>query len=165
MEAAIVVGKALAQVKVGVVVLAVLPAETSSQNTDGPVTLDGDVDILGRVGKAGAVPCKVTCRVGSSALGHVSHSELRRTVVVANMIVQVDLRVDPLTVDSLEAATEDGAVLETDLLGSCEEVAGHCDKVVFLKSGSVGTTKSCCFGKCRIVVRVKSTGMASWGVT
>lgn len=42
------------------------------------------------------------------------------------MLVQVDLSVNPLAVDSLEATSEEVVVLKTESLGSSKEVSSHC---------------------------------------
>lgn len=47
------------------------------------------------------------------------------TVLVADELVQVNLGLLPLAVDALQAGAEDVAVLEADVLGGVEEVAGH----------------------------------------
>lgn len=60
MELAVVVGETLAQVEVTALPLAVLTTESGTEHGDGTGALDGEVDVLGGVGKAGAVPLKVS---------------------------------------------------------------------------------------------------------
>lgn len=47
------------------------------------------------------------------------------TILISNVLIQVDLGIDPVAIDSLQAAAEDVTVLEAEFLGGGEEVAGH----------------------------------------
>lgn len=47
------------------------------------------------------------------------------TILISNVLIQVDLGIDPVAIDSLQAAAEDVTVLEAEVLGGGEEVAGH----------------------------------------
>jgi len=102
----VLVGKALGQVEIRVLVVAVVVPEPGAKHADRSVALNGDAGILGRRREARAVPAEVA-------------------IPVANVVVKVDLDLPPLAVDALEVALEDVFVLKVELLGSGEEVAGH----------------------------------------
>ena len=56
---AIVVGDALGKVEVTLLVVALLVAERGTEDRDGAIALDGEVDVLSRAGEALAVPVEV----------------------------------------------------------------------------------------------------------
>lgn len=59
-ELAVVVGDALGEVDIAGLAVALLVEESGAEDGDGTIALDGEVDVLGGVGEAGAVPEEVT---------------------------------------------------------------------------------------------------------
>jgi hypothetical protein len=64
-EVAVVIKNALAQVEITLVTIAIAVKEDSAKNWNLAVTLDGEVDVLSRVGEALTVPEEAACRYGS----------------------------------------------------------------------------------------------------
>ena len=56
---AVVVGDALGEVDIAGLAVAILVEESSTEDGDGTVTLDGEVDVLGGAREAGALPEEV----------------------------------------------------------------------------------------------------------
>jgi hypothetical protein len=67
-ELAVVVGDALGQVEVTLLVVALLVAERGTEDGDGTVALDGEVDVLSGAGEVLAVPVEVALKVISDSL-------------------------------------------------------------------------------------------------
>lgn len=66
-KVAVVVGDALGQVEVTLLVVALLVAERGTEDRDGAVALDGEVDVLSGAGKVLAVPVEVACRLSAES--------------------------------------------------------------------------------------------------
>jgi hypothetical protein len=58
-EVAVVVGDALGEVDIAGLAVTVLVEESSTEDGDGTITLDGEVDVLGGAREAGALPEEV----------------------------------------------------------------------------------------------------------
>jgi hypothetical protein len=58
-ELAVVVGDALGEVDIAGLAVALLVEEGGAENRDGTIALDGEVDVLGGAGEAGALPEEV----------------------------------------------------------------------------------------------------------
>jgi hypothetical protein len=77
------------------------------------------VDVLGRASEALAVPVEVAyCRVSADVHGL---NQVQHTVVVADIVVQVDLGVVPLAIGPLKAGSEHVSVIDTNVLGRVVE--------------------------------------------
>lgn len=110
--------------------LAVSVSETGAQDADGAGTLDGAPGALGGVGEAVAVPAEAAWRARgvspSVCLTNRSRAWEIHTVLVADVVVQVDLGLNPLAVNALEGSAEHVVVLKTDVAGGVEERHGEC---------------------------------------
>ena len=120
MEVAVVVDDAFAQVDVASLTIAVLVHEGGAEDRDVAVSLKCEMDVLRGIGEALAVPDEVAyCR----SVWVVLYLNANITVVVADVLVEVDISVVPLAIGPLETGSQYVAVLDADLL-SCV-VEGH----------------------------------------
>lgn len=112
----------LGEVEVGLVLLAIEVAELGTENGDVVIALEGEFDVLSRVGEVWQI--SVSNR-GDVRLGNLTlTTPLEGAVVVANKTVEVNLSINFLAVSVGELALEDVAVVELKVLGA--KVESHC---------------------------------------
>jgi hypothetical protein len=102
-EGSVVVADVLGEVHVGLDTLSLDVGEGTAENRDVVVTLKLEGKVFARVGEVGATP-------------------LKRSVVVSNVVVEVELRVNHFAILVGALAHQDVAVLELNVLGAHVEV-------------------------------------------
>lgn len=96
-ELAIVVADALAQVDVALLAISFTVEEGSTEDGGLTIGLEGEVDVLSGTREAFAIPDEVA-------------------VVVANMVVQVNLSIIPLSISPLKARTKYMPIVNANIL-------------------------------------------------
>jgi hypothetical protein len=119
-EVAIVVDDTLTQVDVASLTVALLVPEGGAEDGDVAVSLKCEVNFVGGMGEALTIPDEVAC---CRLVRAVLNSSVFHTVVVADVLIEIDLSIVPLAVGLLKTSPQDMAVINADIFGRVVE--GH----------------------------------------